>query len=149
MSLTDPLHKMSKSDADPRSRINLNDTPADISMKIRLALTDSITGVSYDPENRPGVSNLLDIMSSLDSQGRSPAELAGKYASLSMRAFKTEVTACVTESMVHIRDRYQELIMDENAGELDRIADSGAQDARDQASKTMAKIKDVIGLTHS
>ena len=59
MSLKEPLLKMSKSHADPRSRILVNDDHQTISEKLRFALTDSMARISYDPINRPGVSNLL------------------------------------------------------------------------------------------
>ena len=62
-SLKDPTQKMSKSDDDPRSRILLSDSNEAIAAKIRHALTDSVGDISYDPQKRPGVSNLIDICS--------------------------------------------------------------------------------------
>merc|ERR1711939_99457 len=61
MSLTDPVKKMSKSDPNPKSRILLTDSNEVIRSKIKSAMTDSFDGISYEPERRPGVSNLLDI----------------------------------------------------------------------------------------
>lgn len=64
-SLRNPLNKMSKSDPDPRSRINLCDSPEEILLKCKKAVTDCTSAVEYDPEKRPGISNLLVIHSAL------------------------------------------------------------------------------------
>lgn len=64
-SLRDPTKKMSKSEKDPRSRINLCDSPEDIFMKFKKAVTDCTSTVSYEPDTRPGISNLVVIHSSL------------------------------------------------------------------------------------
>lgn len=73
-SLRDPTKKMSKSDADPKSRIMLTDTPDQLLEKVKKALTDFKSAVTYDPIERPGVANLL-IIHSLMSNGRSVQEL--------------------------------------------------------------------------
>ena len=146
MSLKEPHLKMSKSHADPRSRIQLNDQPEEIAAKVRLALTDSVTGVSYDPTTRPGVSNLLDIMSYLDVQGRAPVQLAQSYSSLSMRAFKEEVTASITGALVGIRARYNRFIEEDNAYYLEDVAKEGARKARERAKSTMANVRKSVGL---
>ncbi|RQM06458.1 hypothetical protein DH86_00002299, partial [Scytalidium sp. 3C] len=75
MSLQDPQQKMSKSHADVRSRILITDTPEDIHRKIMAALTDSTNSVSYEPETRPGVANLLHLLSYFDGDQRTPAVL--------------------------------------------------------------------------
>ena len=146
MSLSDPTLKMSKSHADSRSRIHLNDSPDQIGYKIRLALTDSVAGVSFDPQTRPGVSNLLSIMSSLDSQGRSPQELAQSFASLSMRGFKNEVTAGITSALAGISERYQDLVKEGRSSYLDDVAREGAKKARRKAKMTMTMVRESIGL---
>lgn len=62
-SLRDPTKKMSKSDPDPKSFINLLDTPDEIRSKLKKAITDFTSAVTFDPENRPGVANLLTLHS--------------------------------------------------------------------------------------
>ena len=79
MSLKAPHLKISKPHQDPRSRIYINDGAQVIEDKIGHALTDSINGVSYDPANRPGVSNLLEITSYFYYQPRTAEELARSY----------------------------------------------------------------------
>ena len=145
MSLTEPHLKMSKSHADPRSRIQLDDEPEEIAEKIRFALTDSVAGVSYDPVARPGVSNLLDIMSHFDTQNRSPSELAEMKNPLSMRTFKNEVTASITASLAGIRERYHRLINDDDSHYLEDIAKAGFQKASARAAETLSNVRRLRG----
>ena len=79
MSLKAPHLKISKSHQDPRSRIHIDDGAQVIEDKIGHALTDLINGVSYDPANRSGISNLLEITSYFDYQRRTAGELARSY----------------------------------------------------------------------
>lgn len=149
MSLKEPRLKMSKSHEDSRSRIQINDSPEIIGDKIRLALTDSITGVSYDPECRPGVSNLLSIMSYLDEQGRTAVELAQACSSMNMRQFKAAVTSAISDSLASTRDKYNRIMSKDETHYLDDIAMEGSNKARRQADKTMAAVRQVIGLERS
>ncbi len=82
MSLKVPHLKISKSHQDPRSLIHIDDRAQVIEDKFGQVLTNSINGVSYDPANRPGVSNLLEIMSYFDYQRRTALELARSYHSI-------------------------------------------------------------------
>ena len=136
---------MSKSHRDLRSRIQLNDGPEVVADKIRLALTDSITGVSFDPENRPGVSNLLGIMSYLDEEGRTAQEFARACSSMDMRQFKATVASAISERLANTQERYDR-IMHYDTHYLDDIAIEGSTKARRQADKIMAKVRGVIGL---
>ena len=124
----------------------MSDSCVEISDKIRLALTDSIPGISYDPATRPGVSNLLSIMSYLDKDGRSCSDLAESYRDLTMRQFKEEVSKSIDSSLSGIRDTYNRLMADERAGTLDDIARKGAAEANSRADFTMARVKKAIGL---
>src|SRR6187551_1354342 len=103
MSLKEPHLKMSKSHQDPRSRILLTDEPDDIRAKVKQALTDSVEGVTYDPANRPGVSNLLEIMAYLDSSGKDPTQIADEVGSTSMRHFKDSVSESIISSLSQFR----------------------------------------------
>ena len=147
MSLKDPQSKMSKSDLDPRSRIQLDDDPELISDKIRLALTDSVTGVSYDLINRPGISNLLAMMSYLDPERRPIRELEHVYRSATMRNFKAETASIIINALAPIRDEYRRLIDAKSTRYLDDIVAEGSAKARTMAQQTISMIRQTIGLT--
>lgn len=137
---------MSKSHTDERSRIHVNDTPRVIGEKIKLALTDSVTGLSYDPISRPGVSNLLAIMSYFDDHGRTAEQLALIYSDMDIRDFKSEVTNSISEGLGSVRERYNSLMSAEGGKYLDDVAVNGSIKAREQAKTTMAEVRHVIGL---
>lgn len=146
MSLKEPRLKMSKSHQDFRSRIQINDSPEMISDKIRLALTDSITELSYDPEHRPGVSNLLALLSYLDQQGRTAEELAQACKYMNMRQFKAMVANAISESLSGTREKYNRILNHDETHYLDDIAVEGSNKARRQADKIMAAVRQVTGL---
>lgn len=146
MSLKEPQLKMSKSHTDERSRININDTPQVISDKIKFALTDSIAGVSYDPISRPGVSNLLAIMSHFDNRGRTVEELVPTYSNMDIRDFKSEVIKAISTGLESVRERYNSLWSAEGVKYLDDVAMDGSVKACEQAKTTMAVIRHAIGL---
>src|SRR5690606_15197962 len=89
MSLTDPTSKMSKSDPSPKSMVLLTDTPEQIMSKFKSAVTDMGSEVAYDPEAKPGISNLLEIFSVFS--GRSIDDLAAEYGSSGYGTFKMAV----------------------------------------------------------
>ena len=146
MSLKQPMLKMSKSHGDPRSRILISDSLEDIEMKIRLALTDSISGISYDPVARPGVSNLLSIMSHLDEEQRSCEDLAETYKGLTLRQFKDQASQTIDKGLSEIRDRYIRLMQSSEASALDAIARQGAVTANMEAGATMVDVRKAMGL---
>ena len=147
MSLKEPKSKMSKSHADPRSRILINDSAKDIATKIRLAVTDSLPGVTYQPDLRPGVSNLLAIMSQLDEKGRSFNELADAHHDMSMREFKDAVSKTTDHALTSIRQRYNHLLEGSRVEYLDEVAKQGAVNARDMAGSIMSTVRKVVGLS--
>lgn len=146
MSLKQPVTKMSKSHEDPRSRILISDSAEEIKAKIKLALTDSISGISYDPSTRPGVSNLLSIVSYLDKEQRSCERLAASYENLTMRQFKDEVFAAVDRELSGIRERYDRLMQSDGGEALDAIARQGAVTANREARGIMTRVRKAIGL---
>lgn len=146
MSLKEPHLKMSKSHMDDRSRILISDKPEEIRMKVRLALTDSINGVSYDPLVRLGVSNLLNVMTSFSGQDETPQELAQVLNSLSMREFKDKVATTISNRLLGIRARYEDFMKEENAPFLEEVAVTGAKKARETADVTMAAVRQAVGL---
>ncbi|MCJ1276890.1 Tryptophan--tRNA ligase, mitochondrial [Puttea exsequens] len=146
MSLKEPLLKMSKSHADPRSRILVNDDHQTISEKLRFALTDSMARISYDPINRPGVSNLLTIMSCFDDQRRTTKELALTCSDMSMREFKAEITTIISNGMADVRNKYNRLMHPDHAVYLHEIAATGRDKARLRAMRTMDVVRQALRL---
>ena len=143
MSLKEPTSKMSKSHADERSRILLSDSTEEIHKKINAALTDSDLKISYDPVHRPGVSNLIDILSHFE--GLSCDELVLEHESVSLRALKERVSTAVANHMKGIREKYLSLI-DDKTGYLDSAAEEGAQAACANTELTMKRVRTALGL---
>lgn len=143
MSLKEPTLKMSKSHVDERSRILLTDSPDQIHKKLKAALTDSDTTITYDPVRRPGVSNLLQLLGHFE--GRSCEDLALEFQSTSLRALKENLASQITNHLRPIRDRYLSL-MDDKTGYLDDVSEQGSRAARANAEMTMKQVREVMGL---
>lgn len=144
MSLRDGTRKMSKSDADDGTRINLTDSADAIADKIRKARTDSTTGFTWDPEGRPDKSNLLGIFAALS--GESVEALAARYGEASAADFKRDLTELVVGRVVPIGRRISELMADSgSAGEVDAALDAGARRAQAIASDTMDAVRALTG----
>ncbi|KAJ5755288.1 hypothetical protein N7533_004831 [Penicillium manginii] len=143
MSLKEPTSKMSKSHPDPKSRILLTDSASEIQKKVKVALTDSEAKISYDPTNRPGVSNLIEILSHFE--GVSCQEIASEYESASLRSLKEHVGVRIADSLKDIRERYGQ-IMGDRGGYLDDVAREGGEAAQASADLTMKKVKKAMGL---
>lgn len=140
MSLTDPGSKMSKSDPSPRSRVNLTDTTDEILAKFRSAVTDMGSQVAYDPEAKPGVSNLLEIFSVFS--GRSIDDLVTEYGSSGYGGFKAAVAEAVVEGLRPIQEAFNGLSDSEAAS----LMDSGAERARVSADSTLDLVREAVGL---
>lgn len=141
MSLQDPTKKMSKSDSNSKGFISMLDEPDVIRKKIRSAVTDSSGNIEYDVENKPGVSNLLVIYSSLSDF--TIDELVEKYANAGYAEFKNDLAEVVVNTLEPIQTRYNELLTSE---ELQIILDEGAIEASKIANKTLRKMKNAVGL---
>lgn len=133
---------MSKSNPDPKTRILLTDSPLVARDKLRTAVTDSIPDISYDPNLRPGVSNLFDILSGLT--GTSPEDLALQFEGKSMKDLKTTVSDALAPVLVEFQNRFDELRKD--PGYLESIEAQGRKKAESRAEETMAKVRRVVGL---
>lgn len=140
-SLTDPTSKMSKSDANDKSRINLLDPENIIKKRIQSAVTDSLGTIKYDKDNRPGISNLMTIYSVIT--GESFEEIEGKYEGKGYKEFKEDLGEIVYQELKPIQERYNELI---NSKELDLILDKGRDRAFQVTQKKLYKTMDRIGL---
>src|SRR4051812_21274146 len=141
LDLQSPDKKMSKS-LPPAGCVFLLDEPNVTAKKIRSAVTDTGREVVYDPEGKPGVSNLLAIHSALS--GQPIADLEGHFAGSGYGDLKKEVAEVVTESLTPIRERTQELLDD--PAELQRVLAAGAARAREVASRTVAEVYDRVGF---
>jgi tryptophanyl-tRNA synthetase len=139
-SLTEPGVKMSSSDLSPKSRINLTDTPDEIISKIRSAVTDTGTEVAYDWEEKPGISNLLEILSFFT--GRDVQELAEEHRSGGYGSFKAVVAEAVAAGVKPIREAYQAM----SDTEVSEVMSSSAERARVMAEETMDEVREVTGL---
>jgi tryptophanyl-tRNA synthetase len=135
---------MSKSHKLERSRILITDKPEEVRKKISSALTDSINGVSYDPDSRPGISNLLEIWSVFDGKQRTPGQLATECGEFSPRQLKSEVSDAIIDGLEGIGERYERLLQDEN--QLDLIEADGARKAQQSAGETMHLVRAAVGL---
>jgi tryptophanyl-tRNA synthetase len=145
MSLTKPDKKMSKSDSNPKSRISIIDSKDDIQKKIKAAVTDSEDGITYDPQNRPALANLINLMHFLQGdEGVSPEDLIEDCKS--KKALKDKLALIVEEHLLPVRERYHELMASRNREHLNELAHIGASDARNSAEKTMEKVRSAIGF---
>jgi tryptophanyl-tRNA synthetase len=140
MDLLEPTSKMSKSADTDRGLIQLLDDPASIARKFKRAVTDSETEVRYDPVNKPGVSNLLEILAA--ATGQSPADVAHGYTQYG--PLKADAGDAVIEMLTPIQARYHELMADR--GELASLLHKGAEKARAVASVTLQRAYDAVGL---
>ncbi|WP_435602458.1 tryptophan--tRNA ligase [Streptomyces sp. bgisy130] len=140
--LQDPSAKMSKSAASPKGLINLLDEPKVSAKKVKSAVTDTDTVIRYDTENKPGVSNLLTIYSTLT--GLSIPELEQKYEGKMYGALKTDLAEVMVDFVTPFRDRTQEYLDDPET--LDAILAKGAEKARAVAAETLATTYDRLGF---
>ena len=141
MSLDDPTSKMSKSAENIHSRISLLDTDAKIKKSIMRATTDSDMTIKFDPENKPGVSNLLTIYSALS--GESIPYIEAKFDGAGYGDLKKSLVAVTQEALTPIRDRYDAI---RHSSELQDILDDGAARARALAEPVLDRGKEHFGL---
>jgi tryptophanyl-tRNA synthetase len=140
MSLKDPTSKMSKSDEDPNSRVLLLDDPDMIRRRFKAAVTDSGREIRYDREKKPGVSNLLDILSLFTR--RSIDDLVDEYHDTQYGHFKITVAEAVVEGLSPVRSAFQAF----DDEEVTRIMVKGALDARTRAEGEMASVRRKLGF---
>lgn len=142
MSLADPERKMSKSDEDPNSTISLLDSPDQVRRKFKRAVTDSLGEIVYDPEKRPGVSNLLAILSGMT--GESPQAAQERLAGKGYGQLKEEVAQAVIEALAPIQAEFGRLIKDK--AYLGNVLKENAQSAQALAERTLRKAQKKIGF---
>ena len=133
---------MSKSSPDLSSRILLTDTAAQIKSKIRGAVTDSIQGITYDPVNRPGTSNLLVILAA--STEEEVAEVAMRYATKGHGDLKNDVVNAIEEMFRVPRGELERLRNDK--AYLESVAKDGAARAQERSRATLCMVRKLVGL---
>ena len=142
MSLTSPENKMSKSDKDPNGCIYMLEKPEDIMRKFKKAVTDSDACVRYDPANKPGVSNLMQIYSV--ATGSSFEAIEAEFAGRGYGDFKKAVGESVVELLRPIREETERLLADK--AYLESVYRAGAEKASYVANRTVSKVYKKIGF---
>jgi tryptophanyl-tRNA synthetase len=142
MDLQQPTAKMSKSTDSPQGTVLVLDPPEMIVKKIRAAVTDSGSEVRYDPDEKPGVSNLLDLYAAATGVGRD--EAVAQFAGSGYGALKSRVADAVVEYLRPVRERHDELARD--PGEADRLLARGADSAAAIATGVLDRVRDACGL---
>lgn len=141
MSLQNPTKKMSKSDPDNNSTIFLLDDPKTIVKKINRAVTDSENSIYYDSDNKPGISNLIEIYSIINN--KTFVEIEQEFKNCGYGIFKTTVANSIIEELSNIQKKYNYLI--NNPEYVDKVMVNGSIKAKEIADKTLTLVKDKIG----
>ena len=141
MSLNDPTKKMSKSL--PEGCLFLDDSPEEITNKIKKAVTDSGSEIKYDPQNKPAVSNLLLIYKGFSAMPMKDIEK--KYAGVGYGQFKKDLAKVVIEGLRPFCAKKK--LLSKNLKKVEKIIESGNKIASQKAAKKMKAVKHILGLT--
>ncbi len=141
-SLQDPQAKMSKSDSDENAFVAILDKPDAVMRKFKRAVTDSESEVRFDPDNKPGVSNLMTIYASMT--GTDIPAVEERFRGCGYGSFKEEVGQSVVDGLKPVRDRFDEIITDK--AYLDKLLSDSADRAERVARKTLAKVYRKVGF---
>ncbi len=143
MSLQNPQAKMSKSDANENNYVSLLDPPNTIIKKLKRAVTDSDMDIRFDRENKPGVSNLLELMAGVTN--KTIDEIVADYPEGSgYGKLKGDTGEAIVALVEPIQQRFQEIRNDKT--ELESILKTGAEKARERAETNLNQVKKAIGL---
>ncbi|MGF1706103.1 tryptophan--tRNA ligase [Enterovibrio baiacu] len=144
MSLQDPTKKMSKSDDNRNNVIGLLEDPKSIAKKIKRAMTDSEEPprVLFDIQNKPGVANLMGLMSV--ATGKTFAEIEADYADKMYGHLKTDTAEAVVAMLEPVQQRYAEFRQDR--AYLDQVMKTGAEKASERAAVTLKKVYEAVGF---
>ncbi|CAF4600644.1 unnamed protein product [Rotaria sp. Silwood1] len=143
-SLRHPEQKMSKSDYEERSRIDIMDDEKTIQDHVMKALTDFNAQVSYDREQRPGVSNLIDIYAGMTNQSTESIVAEAQQNNLNTGAFKKRLAQIIIEHFRSKRLEYLKLMNDRTY--LLSLLDNGRERATEIADKTLNEVKHIMGF---
>lgn len=141
-SLRDPSAKMSKSDPQTMATITITDSPDDIALKLRRAVTDFTSEVSFDPETRPGVSNLVTIHAAMARI--SEEEAVAQARGLDTGAYKKLVTEAVIQRLTPIREEIERLKSDR--AHLEGVLARGTRRARELAAPVLREVRQRVGF---
>ncbi len=141
MDLQDPTKKMSKSSENKKGVILLLDDLDVVRKKIMSATTDSEMCVKYDEENKPGISNLINIYSSLTN--KSISEIESEFEGCNYGTFKTKVADTVVSFLSNLQEKYNNII---NSDIIDKVLDEGKIKTTEIAMKKYNEVKEKIGL---
>jgi tryptophanyl-tRNA synthetase len=141
MDFQDPYRKMSKSLASPLGTLYMFDTPAEIEKKIAKAVTDTDGEMRFDWDEKPGLSNLLEIFASLS--GETPEEVASRYTRYG--ELKNDLAALLVETLAPLRARYEDLLA--SPDDLHKVATRGAEKASILAGSVYRRAAAAMGLT--
>ena len=142
MSLQDPAKKMSKSDENPNASIYLTDDRDTVIRKFKRAVTDSEASIRYDVENKPGVSNLIEIYGAVT--GKTFAEVEKEFDGKGYGDFKLAVGEAVADMLTPLQTRFDELSKDK--AYIDGIVKENAEKANYFATKTLRKVQKKVGF---
>lgn len=143
MSLTDGTKKMSKSDPSDLSRINLLDSPEEITKKIKRCKTDPVRGLEFDNPDRPECHNLLTLYLLLS--GKTKEEVATECQEMGWGQFKPLLTETTIAALQPIQQKYKEVM--EDKGYLESVLREGRQQAEAVANETLKQVKQAMGYS--
>ena len=141
MSLQNPLSKMSKSDPDPTSAVYMTDSDDQIVKKLKRAVTDSGTEITYQ-DDKPGIRNLIQIQAAI--RGWTPEKVVESYTGKQYGHLKLETADIIISALGPIRDRAEKLMADQ--AYLDTLLKKGALKARSRAQKTLSTVHQRVGF---
>jgi tryptophanyl-tRNA synthetase len=142
MNLQEPTVKMSKSRGSESGTVLMLDSPETIRKKLKTAVTDSGSDVRYDPEEKPGISNLIELMTVVT--GKSIQEIEATFDGSGYGRFKEAIAEGILELLEPIQSRYRELRAD--PAELQRLLAMGAEKARASSAPTLALMYERMGF---
>ncbi len=140
MSLSNPEHKMSKSD--PASCLFMDDSPEEIKEKIKRAVTDSGSEIKLDREKKPAVSNLIDIYCEITGISSGAVEM--KFEGKNYSDFKSDLAGLIGDYFADYRENKAELL--KNPGKLKKLIESGSKEANEVASAKISEVKEKVGI---
>lgn len=142
MSLQEPSKKMSKSDTNTSNFVLLTEAPEAIMKKFKKAVTDSEAEVRYDEENKPGVSNLINIYGAVTD--KSVSDVEKEFEGARYGDFKMAVGQAVIDALTPIREKYEQLMNDK--AYLNSVLKSGREKASEIASATLYDVYEKVGF---
>lgn len=139
--LQDPTKKMSKSDKIAKGAIMLLEDPESARKKIMSAVTDSEAIVKYDPDNKPGISNLMTIYKAFTNKDYKDIEL--EFKDKNYGEFKKAVAEAVVNFLTNLQTKYKEII---NSDLIDKVLDNGKLVTEEITSKKLQEVKEKVGI---